>query len=344
MAFNRNLFTSEAFTIWSQYTTGTRDYEIDKASHYVQLIKALKYWSLRTPTMKAMKNIIGITKGFPFAYEAGGLDHVVTGDWPTQSVEADIMDVESGQFTNNLGKWTAAGGGMTRNTTTYHTGIQTDVASMKIINDVVTLNLDLLSTTLDIGTEYRLVMYTYGTNGSDIMSIIIDYGNTVLHTVKTFSPTPSLWEQHTFDFTCNDIHPRLRIDVTAGSAIKTMFIDDISIQPLPYSEDRRAYSANINDQNLYFTNSGELSYVVSGYHNQFEILVDDFNIYDYISNAPVISGYADADTGADIRNVIVAQTNSGLINDFPFTTDNDFYLEWLNRALPDQLKFYEATI
>lgn len=182
--FNSNIFVDESYNCWSRYDSGTRDFELDKAAHYKQIIKGLRYWTFQQPTIKVIKNAVGIAYGLPFAYESGILTHSTGG---------------------------------------------------------------------------------------------------------------------------------------------------------------REYYAEINDQQLWVDNQTELDYIIEGSHDKFELLVDSFNVFDYISNSTLIEQHMDEETEADKRNILIAQTNSGLVDEFPFTRDTDFYTEWLERLIPKQLKLIETT-
>ena len=107
------------------------------------------------------------------------------------------------------------------------------------------------------------------------------------------------------------------------------------------ADDGRFY-AEIGDQQLWFTTSGEMSYIIEGQYDRFDLLVDSYNIYDYTSNSVLVEQHMD-DSGADKYNILIAETSSGLVNDFPFTYDDDVYDEWLLRTIPKKMKFIEIS-
>ena len=71
VGFNSDLFVKNAYNCWSQYSEGTREFELDKINHYKQLITGLRYWALHIPRLKTIRNGLGMARGLPFAYNSG---------------------------------------------------------------------------------------------------------------------------------------------------------------------------------------------------------------------------------------------------------------------------------
>ena len=334
LAFNSDIYVDESYDCWSQETTGLT-YKQNRAEHYRQIIRALRYWSFQVPTMKVMKHSTGIAYGLPFSYDSGILSHVVTELDPT--IGTNIINATESDFEGGVkGDWSAGGGGSVNTTDPYHL-----LYSYRINGGTTYLDIgssDSTSVDLVPGQEYRLSIFFRWTT-VDTVVISVDKGSG--DTVDTTPPSTTIgeYQEIVVDFTCDGPSPRITLDASGGGGTGHFRVDYITLKSLDRSY---TYHAEINDQELWVTNSGELSYLVEGYHDRFELLVDSYNFYDYISYSSLIEAYMDP-SGVDKRNILVAEISDGLADTFPFTKNDDMYAEWLERIIPKHTKFVEIT-
>ena len=340
---NLEVFTDDSYTCWSQYSSGLDYYQIS-AEHYRQIIRALTYWSKQVPTIKTIKHSVGIAYGLPFAYESGILTHYTTGDAPAEVLGSEVLDSDNDIFELGLGDWDSVGGGVTTQDAVITYG--GSLGSMKTDNDTNKLDFDVDNVNKPVdGVYYRLSMYIYDTDPLDLIQVFVDPGDgSGDQKLIEFNGGASGWVYKECYFTCGGLTgPKFSLTnkdaLSVGARIT--YYDNISLKPYSVTADTREYHAELNDQEFWFTVGGQMEYLIEGSHNRFELLVDSFNIYDYISNSTLIEQYMDSSTEADKYNILIAETSSGLINEFPFTYDTDLYAEWLLRVIPKQIKFIE---
>jgi len=88
------MFKDANYDTWT--TTSGYDGYVDRANHYLEIIKALHYWSKQKPTLKAVRNAIGIAKGYPFSYNSGTLTKLSGTPHDQITIGSQTMYFESG--------------------------------------------------------------------------------------------------------------------------------------------------------------------------------------------------------------------------------------------------------